>query len=308
LGTRLPALLNAFLSADDIDFWGILGDNFYDRSGDASGVFFSMLNQSVKQKPLVTIPGNHDYWVLGEPLVSTRFDQCGNGHMQFYAMDSDAAARVSPGSSDAPFNFSVNPVDGLLLGCREASPDNSRYFQQIGNVGIIAQSGAFTLEEYETFLQDACMWLGVTPGIDVGLLVGHWDALGLGAQKNMDVPHFYVKASALSGCAELAAAGNLKFFMGHTHCNDPHPHGYNNTGFRVAGQGMEGCGNWGMPIFDTTDGRTRVYYFDTSTDEKYEAVMACVPSQGWRACLHLATTWLDEQRDMLKSADVSVVV
>jgi hypothetical protein len=50
----------------------------------------------------------------------------------------------------------------------------------------------------------------------------------------------------------------LKFFMGHTHCNVPHPHGNTNTGFMVAGQGMEGCANYGIPILDTTGGRVRV--------------------------------------------------
>ena len=36
-------------------------------------------------------------------------------------------------------------------------------------------------------------------------------------------------------------------------------------------QGMPGCGNFGIPVLDTTEGRTRVHYFDTTTREKSAA-------------------------------------
>jgi hypothetical protein len=296
--TRTPALLNAFVGSAETDYWGILGDNFYDRVGDASAKFFGELSQAVKETPLVTVPGNHDYWVLGEPHLSSGADQCANGHMQFYAQDSDAASLVQPGENTAPFNYSVSPGSGY--GCQKASADNSRFYQQIGNLGIIAQSGAFTEEEYMPFMERACKWLSSTPGIEVGVIVGHWDNPSLGSQKNMDVPGFFDQMKTLPGCKELDAAKNLKFFMGHTHCNVPHPHGHQDTGFMVAGQGMEGCANYGVPVFDTTGGRNRVYYFDTSTDQKYEAVMACVPDKGWRQCLDLAETWLDQTRSVVQ--------
>jgi len=294
-GTRSPALLNAFVGSADTDFWGILGDNFYDRTGEASSEFFAKLRDETKSKPFLTVPGNHDYWVLGEPAFSSTADQCGNGHMQFYVQDSEAAATVS---SDAPpFNYSVDPsAHHFLYGCSKASPDNSRFYHQIGNVGVVAQSGAFELGDYHGFMSEACRWLASTDGVDVGLLVGHWDTKGMGVGEDMDVPEFYDQLVQVDGCKELAAAGNLKFFMGHTHCNVPHPHGHNDTGFMVAGQGMEGCGNYGIPVFDTTDGRTRVHYFDASTDEKYNATLSCVGSKGWRACLDLAETWLDQPR------------
>merc|ERR1719478_1503504 len=110
-------------------------------------------------------------------------------------------------------------------------------------------------------------------------------------------PAFYDAMKVLPGCDALDQKGMLKFFMGHTHCNVPHPHGKVDTGFMVAGQGMEGCGNFGVPVFDTTGGRNRVYYFDTDTDAKYEAVLACVTKSGWRACVDsLATVWLDQPR------------
>ena len=52
--------------------------------------------------------------------------------------------------------------------------------------------------------------------------------------------------------------------------------------------------NFGFPIFDSTGGRLRVLYFDTSTDDKYAAALACVQQQGWRACAaDHASVWLD---------------
>merc|ERR1712060_799721 len=97
--------------------------------------------------------------------------------------------------------------------------------------------------------------------------------------------------AALPGCRDFYERGMLKYVMGHTHCNNPHPHGQVGAGFRVAGFGMEGCGNYGIPIIDTHAGRVRFWYFDTSSDELYEAVMKCVTAKGWRGCTSLATLW-----------------
>mmetsp|Transcript_49155 Transcript_49155/g.105292 ORF Transcript_49155/g.105292 Transcript_49155/m.105292 type:complete len:485 (+) Transcript_49155:62-1516(+) len=292
---RTPALLNAFVGSEDIDFWSILGDNFYDRTGAGSKEFFAKLSTEVKATPMVTVPGNHDYWVLGDPLVGTVADQCGNGHMQFYAQDAEASLLAQPGDSTPPFNFTVDPAGKGLLGCDKASPDNSRFYHQFGNIGLIAQSGAFGLEEYNGFMTESCKWLG-TPGIEVGVIVGHWDKGGLGAGRDMDVPEFYDEMAKLPGCKEMAEAGNLKFFMGHTHCNVPHPHGHNDTGFMVAGQGMSGCSNYGIPVFDTTEDRNRVFYFDASTEDTFNNVTSCVGAKGWRNCLSLAEIWLDQPR------------
>mmetsp|Transcript_96324 Transcript_96324/g.257602 ORF Transcript_96324/g.257602 Transcript_96324/m.257602 type:complete len:328 (+) Transcript_96324:528-1511(+) len=294
--TRTPQLLNAFVGSSDTDFWSILGDNFYDREGNHSKEFFSKLTNQVKETPFVTVPGNHDYWVMGTPQAGVVADQCANGFMQFYGQDSEASLVAGPGESTAPFNFTVDPSAAATSGCSRASPDNSRFFHQFGNVGIIGQSGAYTLEDYGAFMKESCQWLVNTKGIEVGVLVGHWDVGGMGAGDDMDVPSFYDELVAVPGCKEMAAAGNLKFFMGHTHCNVPHPHGHNDTGFMVAGQGMEGCANYGVPILDTTEGRTRVHYFDASTDDAFNAVTSCVTANGWRGCLNLAETWLDQPR------------
>jgi len=72
---------------------------------------------------------------------------------------------------------------------------------------------------------------------------------------------------------------------------------------QVAGQGMEGCGNFGIPVVDTTLERLRVYYFPIVVDpeeptsmseERYRSVLDCVSRKGWRACTRHAITWLDQ--------------
>jgi len=294
--TRTPALINAFVPDNSTDFWGILGDNFYDRSGSITESVFSGISLAAKSKLFVTVPGNHDYWVMGDPHVSTVLDQCANGFMQFYAQDAKAAEAVQAGSPAAPFDFSVDPNKGrtLGLGCNPTALTNTFWYNQIGNVGIVGQSGAHDLEESRPLMAEACAWLGQQPGLRVALLLGHWDLPGLGADPEMAMPKWYSEMAVLPGCDKFKQRGMLKYVMGHTHCNDPHPYGDVGAGFRVAGFGMDGCGNYGVPILDTTEDRVRFWYFDTQTDELYDKVMACVTQSGWRGCLDLATTWLDE--------------
>lgn len=294
--TRIVELVNTFVPDEATDFWGIFGDNFYDRTGEISTDVFSRISLEAKSKLFASVPGNHDYWVLGSPLVATTKDQCGNGHMQFYAQDAKAAESHVVGTAGAPFNFSIDPSAGRPLGtgCNIPAIQNSFWYNQVGNLGMVGQSGAYSLEETRPFMQEACSWLAQQPGLEVAMLIGHWDDAGLGADANMAMPAWYSEMAALPGCDELDQKGMLKFVMGHTHCNDPHPHGKEGAGFRVAGFGMEGCNNFGMPLVDTTSGRVRFWYFDTSTDDTYDAVIACVGQKGWRQCTDLATLWLDE--------------
>lgn len=295
LSTRIPALLNAFVPGSrGTDFWGIFGDNFYDRQGDISAAAYSQLSLETKSKIFATVPGNHDYWVLGHPDAATSLDQCGNGHMQYYAQDAMSAEHILPGNSSAPFDYSVNPSTLLGWGCNKAAVKNFIWYNQIGNVGLVGQSGAHTFEESKPFMLEACTWLSKQPGLEVAILFGHWDHPNLGASEDMAMPQWYEEMAAFPGCKELNETSRLKFVMGHTHCNTPHPFGPVGAGFRVAGFGMEGCGNFGMPIVDTTEGRIRFWYFDASSDALYDGLMACIPESGWRQCTHLATLWLDQ--------------
>lgn len=295
LKERIVGLINTFVADESTDFWGIFGDNFYDRKGKLTADLFGQISLEAKSKIFMTVPGNHDYWILGSPIVSTRSDQCAHAHMQYYVQDTKAAEYVGAGNSSAPFDLSVDPSHGhLLFGCNLPPIENSFWYNQVGNVGLVGQSGAYSLEETEPYMEEACSWLATQPGLEVAVLIGHWDAGGLGSKHDMDMPHWYTKMAALPGCAELDAKGMLKFVMGHTHCNDPHPRGKIDTGFRVAGFGMEGCGNFGMPIVDSTEGRVRFWYFDTSSDDLYDQAISCVQAKGWRQCTELATLWLDQ--------------
>jgi len=310
---RTVELINTFVPDESTDFWGILGDNFYDRTGEVSAHVFDRISLEAKSKLFLSVAGNHDYWILGAPEVSTTFDQCGNGYMQFYAQDTKAAEFSIAGNSSAPFDFSVDPDKDRWfgLGCNKPAMENFFWYNQIGNVGIVGQSGAYDYNDAKPFMREACAWLSKQPGLDVAVLIGHWDFAGLGADPTMTMPQWYTEMAALPGCKEFENRGMLKFIQGHTHCNDPHfslahPHHKNGTGFRVAGFGMEpGCGNYGMPLVDTTEDRVRFWYFDTDNDDKYHTTIDCVKSKGWRQCTQLATLWLDQPIN--KSANMLVV-
>ena len=108
-------------------FWS--SDNFYDRTGETTKKIFGQLSLATKAKPLLTVAGNHDYWVLGGPGVGTTEDQFANGHMQYYGQDTKASEGVSPASTGAaatPLNFSSDPHAGhVILGGNLPAIENS---------------------------------------------------------------------------------------------------------------------------------------------------------------------------------------
>lgn len=170
----------------------------------------------------------------------------------------------------------------------------------MGNLGVIGFSGAYSLIETKPLLREACAWAAAQykTGMSVTVLAGHWDVPGLGASSQMAVPEVYDEAKKIEGCDAFESRGMLKFIMGHTHCNVPHPHGRIDTGFMVAGMGMEGCGNYGVPIVDTTAGLFRMWYFEVqskTSPDNYEAITACVKAAGaWRPCVQHAKLWVNQ--------------
>ena len=135
----------------------------------------------------------------------------------------------------------------------------------------------------------------------------------------MDLPSVTARIKTLEECGALAAENRIKHAMGHTHKNN-----FNKTdptsGLIVAGMGMEGSGDYGVPVIDTTEDRFRIYYFPIAfggqterafeklrnlsaeglrdkeeIDKRYNDIIGCVEKNGWRACLHLAEVWLDEE-------------
>jgi len=129
----------------------------------------------------------------------------------------------------------------------------------------------------------------------------------------MDVPSVRSRMESIKGCS--AFGDKLKYFMGHTHCNKVTE---TDVGFMVAGMGMEGCGNFGIPVLDSTAASSSfrhrsnqsslraaaaagglVYYFpiqdanDASQGDKYNATMSCFEEKGVGGCIAagLATKW-----------------
>jgi hypothetical protein len=58
----------------------------------------------------------------------------------------------------------------------------------------------------------------------------------------------------------------------------------------------------GIPVFDTTDGRFRVWYFEVQDDsglDQYEEVLSCVQRLGIDNCTEYAILWVDEELSSL---------
>ena len=72
---RSTQLLNAINSHADNDFWMILGDNFYDQSGEPTAEWFAALSKETKSKIMGSVPGNH-VWLqyVNMSYVDTNID------------------------------------------------------------------------------------------------------------------------------------------------------------------------------------------------------------------------------------------
>ena len=181
---RTPALLNAFVGHADTTFWGVLGDNWYDRTGETTADIYARLSLHTLSKPFVTVAGNHDYWVLGGPHDSERdFDQYGNGFMQYYAQDTLASRHATPGSPLPPFNLSISPSAGRSIWQSGNLPaiENALFYHQLGNVAFLGYSGAYGLSAILPAMKEACAWLPAQQGVEWAVLLGHWDFGNYGA-------------------------------------------------------------------------------------------------------------------------------
>ena len=289
--TRLTDLLNAMGSHDDLNFWQILGDNFYDQAGDASSSWFAALSSGIKSKFFSTVPGNHDFWVNASPEHYVPNDQLGNGFMQFYGQDTVASTQTS---GNAPYDFSADP-DGANKGSENLPPaSNFFFYNKLGNVAFIGYSGARSFESMESYFTEACNW-AVSEKPDVLFLLGHWNMGGDGCDTTATVPAVYSEIAALPACAPIAS--KMLYFMGHKHCNMVTE---KDIGFMVGGMGMSdasSCGGvFGIPVVDTTGGSVKVYYFQLAVggvfdDNAYSNILNCFKANGVSGCYSLATLW-----------------
>lgn len=281
--------LNAAFAHDDVSYWQILGDNFYDQDGFATSTWFADLSSATKSGFFSTVPGNHDFWVHGSPRLYTAKDQLGNGFMQFYGQDVIA----SLASATTPYDFVNNP-DAQSTNAENLPPASNYFFyNKIGNVVFIGFSGAHRYATMTDYVREACDY-AVSSQADSVFLLGHWNNLGDGADADATVPNFYQEMIKETSCQPIAE--KIRYFMGHKHCNLITQ---KDIGFMVGAQGMSDaqCGGaFGIPVVDTTEGRFRVYYFPLAQADQFdnsEEILACIQQHGVSGCYQLATVWAD---------------
>ena len=131
-------------------------------------------------------------------------------------------------------------------------------------------------------------------------MLGHWNDGGYGCDVDMAVGNLYEELSTIPVCTPVAS--KMKYVMGHTHINDIVE---DDIGFIVAGQGMsqgDQSGDFGLPVFDTTDGRFRVFYFSFAKKgenvqvfdkDAYDEILDCIQVNGISNCYSLAEVWSD---------------
>lgn len=104
----------------------------------------------------------------------------------------------------------------------------------------------------------------------------------------MDVPAVYDYIKRLPGCD----GGNLRFMMGHLHCNKVHKP---DVGYLLGATGLRGsgCDSFGFAYVDSTAAREQVVHFElaNSTMDRFDEVVDCFETQGVARCVHLGEVW-----------------
>ncbi|CAD7958525.1 unnamed protein product [Amoebophrya sp. A120] len=245
LWNQFPKLLELFVGNDfNVNFWGLLGDNFYDKSGEITQEIYQEIPRSVKQKLFLSVLGNHDYWVQGAPVRATPSDQCGNGFVQFYGQDTKSSlGRVVKSEhqhQEAPYDLSIDPSqspEGQPGKCSYTAKENTFFYNQIGNIGFIGYSAVHSWEDMKHDFATACDAFWATDSVDLVFVLGHWNKEGAGTSAQMDLLNVTAKlmasdsdedanaknsdSSLLASCAKFHAEGRLTFAMGHEHCSHP---------------------------------------------------------------------------------------
>jgi len=297
---RLTQMLNVGLSRD-VDTWALLGDNFYDPHGVLSPQFMQALSMPAKSKPMVVVPGNHDFWQHGSPHSRTGYDTYGNGYMQYWGTDTQA----SLANASMPFDFRVDPSTKEI-----AAAGNFFSYNRIGSLATITFSGAHHKDVMDPLFQEACEWVKREQPSYVFVL-GHWSGVDLGCAEKMSTRDVHERIKKMPGCKEMSH--RIKWFEGHQHCNLIVKE---NEGFRVAGWGMGGCKNhespnFGVPYFDISDeGRLHVGYFpivggngtvpidveneSCGQDITWETFIGCIEANGLAGCKHLSVIWHEQ--------------
>jgi len=291
----LYKVLNAMAENDELDYWMMFGDLFYDQSGSITQEFFEGLSVNASSSVLGITLGNHDYWIGGSPGGASTRDSFGNGHMQWYAQDTVA----SKSDESKLFDFSANPDRHQIVDI-----SNSFWYYTMGNVAFIGFSNSYDWEVTEPYFQEACQWVNDTnPALVV--IIGHWNSGGLGAPSGMGTESVFPRVQRLPGCDSVGS--RLKYVEGHQHCNKVTA---DNTGFMFGAFGFEDgascAGAFGLPILDTRNGVARIYYFELGVNGQrtpdYDNIINCVSTRGYSACTKYAQLWMEENLTATSSA------
>jgi hypothetical protein len=237
----LTAVLNNALESDEFHYWGILGDNFYDNDGTISRCFFDRFSLQARAKPFISVPGNHDFWLYGQPGQASSNDQLAVGFAQFYGQDTAAATK------DWAFNFSGVSYDSKNL----PAADNFIIGMQLGDMAFFGFSGAHGWQATEPHARAFCEHMGASETVNVINVLGHWDEPNMGCQGDMHVRKVTEKMRAMPGCSQK----RVLYFEGHQHCNkvmEQETGPEDSTGFMVGGAGMTGtgCSLLAVPLLD----------------------------------------------------------
>eukprot|EP01006_Ploeotia_vitrea_P056957 TRINITY_DN68140_c1_g1_i1.p1 TRINITY_DN68140_c1_g1~~TRINITY_DN68140_c1_g1_i1.p1 ORF type:complete len:420 (+),score=31.16 TRINITY_DN68140_c1_g1_i1:23-1261(+) len=281
---KLPSLLNIMGDKEMLDMWSILGDNFYDLDGFMSETFFELLNQKIKQIPLFTVVGNHDYWVMGAPTRMTAMDQFGNGFMQFYGQD----IMYGKNRTVDYLDFSVEPGFPHF---RLPPAHNFFQYKMIGNVGFIGYSSAYDWSEQSAFFHEACAYFDKTKPSFLWL-VAHWSNCNAGCKEGMNTPVLYDRIKTIQGCN----IPGFKNMYGHTHCNTKE----SDHQFLIGATGFLGdCYSAGvvyMHTFTTPTPRMQLSVFPFASETEYKSLTSCLQQSttGLDGCMHLSKLWLNQ--------------
>lgn len=199
-------LYDAIASHDDVHFFHILGDNFYDQDGLASASWFAALSPETKRKVFQSVPGNHDTWVHGSPSLRTPADQLGNGFMQYYGQD------VVTATDAAPYDFSKDPDKSTVLNPVLPAVGNFFFYNKIGNIGFLGNSGAYDFVDHGDLFNESCAW-AEGANLDAFVILNHWNKGGDGCPSDASAPSIYQQMIQLPACKNIAA--KMKYFMGH---------------------------------------------------------------------------------------------
>ena len=287
LNVNLPKLFDAILTKSDVDYYSILGDNFYDKDGDLTNSFFNSMSNEAKSKYFFSVNGNHDMWIEGNPRDIEDNDSLGYGYIQYYGQDV-----ISTLNNDQLYDFSVNPD-----ATEDLSPAaNYFHYSVLGNTGFITFSGSHSYDDTENYFDEACDYMS-TQAVDHVLLFGHWNTVGDG-DINTYTPRVFKLLQRNDRCESIK--NKLKYYVGHWHCNQVVDE---KVGFMIGACGKSSeeyaCsmneGEWGITIGESTKDSHNVYYFPIQNKgglDNYQALLDCINTQGGISnCYEFATKW-----------------